>query len=112
MNLMELTDKSFAEVVAKHELVVIDFWAEWCEPCKSFSKVVEGLAPKHPDVVFATVNIEKEKELAQDFNVMSVPAVMILKKQVVVFADSGAMPASALEELIAKAKSLDVSETG
>ncbi len=108
MNVIALTTQTFSQVIAKNELVVIDFWAEWCEPCKSFSKVIESLAPKYTDVVFGSVDIEKEQELARDFNIISVPAVMILKRQVVVYADSGSMPASALSELIEQAKTLDV----
>jgi len=75
-----------------------------------FSKVIESLAPKYNDVVFGSVDIEQEQELARDFNIISVPAVMILKNQVVVYADSGSMPASALAELIDQAKALDVTE--
>jgi thioredoxin 1 len=108
--MMTLTTRTFSDVLANNELVLVDFWAEWCEPCKSFTKVLESVMPKYPDVVFGSVDIEKEKELAQDFNIISVPAIMIVKKQVVVFADSGAMPASAVTELIEKAKALDVSQ--
>jgi thioredoxin 1 len=107
---MVLTDKTFSEVVAKNEIVVVDFWAQWCEPCKSFAKVMEKLAEKYPDIIFASVDIDQEKELTRDFKIISVPSIMILKKQVVIFADSGALPATALSELIDKAKELDVSQ--
>lgn len=110
MNVIELTNQTFPKVLAQNELVVIDFWAKWCEPCKSFAKVIQHLASKYPDVVFASVDIDEEQELAQDFEISSVPTVMILKQQVVVYADSGALPASALAELIEKAKELDVSK--
>ena len=110
MNIIKLTEATFHSVVEKHELVVLDFWAKWCGPCKSFAKVIEHLAPNYPEVVFASIDIDEEKELADDFKIASVPTVMILKKQVVVFADAGALPASALVELIDKAKTLDVSE--
>lgn len=110
MGTVTLNAKTFSEVVAKNSLVVIDFWATWCEPCKSFSKVIEATSEKFPEVVFATVDIDKEKELAADFNISSVPTVMLIKDQVVVYADSGSIPPSALAELIEKAKVLDVSE--
>lgn len=110
MSVMALTDKTFSETVAKNDIVVIDFWAEWCEPCKSFAKVMESLAEQYKDVVFASIDIDREKELARDFKIVSIPSIMILKNQVVVYADSGTLPATALAELIDKAKELDVSQ--
>lgn len=107
MSHVELTQKNFDKTVQENELVVIDFWASWCGPCRSFKQVVEALDKQYPEVIFGAVDIEKEKELAEDFNIMSVPAIMILREQVVVFAQTGALPLSAMVELIEQAKKLD-----
>lgn len=108
MNIMEITQKDFDNVVTKHDLIVIDFWAEWCGPCKSFKKVVEAVSEKYPEVIFGGVNIDNEKELAEEFQIQSVPSVMILRNRVVVFAESGALSVSALSDLIEQAKTLDL----
>lgn len=108
MNVVALTEQSFDHTLGEHELVVLDFWAEWCGPCKSFSKVIEQVAPQYPEVLFASIDIDAQPGLAADFKITSVPTVMILKKRVVVYADSGALPAGALKELIDQAKVLDV----
>lgn len=107
MEIMELTHKNFDETLETNEFVLVDFWAEWCGPCQSFKKVVEELVPKYPDFVFGSVNIDEEKKLAEDFHIRSIPAVMIVRNQVIVYADSGALTASALMELLDQAKSLD-----
>ncbi len=107
MSAITLTADNFDDVLDKNELVVIDFWAEWCAPCKSFSKVIEQLSAKHSDVVFGSVDIDKEKELAEDFHIMSVPSVMILRRRVIVFAETGALTEQAMQDLLHQAKSLD-----
>lgn len=107
MNLIRLTHNNFDEIVAKHDLIVIDFQAEWCVPCRSFEKVIEQAAKQYPEVMFGKVDIDAEKELAKEFHILSVPSVMILRERVVVFADSGAMTATALSELIKQAQALD-----
>jgi len=107
MSIVELNHANFDKVVGDNDLVVIDFWAEWCAPCKSFAHVIENLDQAYPEVTFASVDIDKEKELAEEFQVVSVPAVMILRNRVVVYAESGALTATALKELIEQAKALD-----
>lgn len=108
MTIETLTTKNFAATIEKNELLVISFCAVWCKPCHAFLDVMNRLTDKHPDVFFGSIDIEKECELAKDFNISSVPSVMIIKKQSIVYADSGAMSPSALEELIIKAQTLDV----
>lgn len=108
MEMMPLTSDNFAETLQQNALVLVDFWARWCEPCKSFGKSIASLTQKHSDVVFASVDIEAEPELAQDFNIVSVPAILIVKNQVVVYADSGLLSASALDDLLQQAKQLEV----
>ena len=110
MSLIKLTQDNFDEVIAKHGLIVIDFWATWCVPCKSFEKVVQAAAEKYSDVAFATVDIDAEKTLAEEFHIRSVPSIMILRERVVVFAESGALTTGALTELIDQAKALDPEE--
>ncbi len=110
MSIITLTQTNFDEVVEQNNLLVIDFWAQWCAPCLSFGSVIEAADQKHLDVTFAKVDIETEVELAEEFNVRSVPWVMILREQVAVYDDSGALTATALDELIEQAKSLDMSQ--
>jgi len=109
-NIIELTDKNFDEIVTKHNLLVIDFWAEWCAPCKDFEKVVEQVASDYPEFLFAGVDIESQAELVEDFNVRSVPAVMIMRDNVVLFAETGALSAANLRELLEKTKAIDPDE--
>ncbi len=104
----ELTEATFDQYVEQHDLVVIDFGAEWCAPCQGFAKVVEHAAVDHPEVAFATVDIDAQAKLAEDFHVRSVPWVMILREQVAIYDESGALSASALEDLIGQAKAVDI----
>ena len=107
MAVINATDANLDELIDQKELVVIDFWAPWCGPCKGFSKVCEELADEHEDVQFLAINIEDQKQLAAEFQVQSVPWVMLLRKRVALYADSGALTKSSLAELIDKAKDLD-----
>ena len=102
--------QAFTEARADGRPMVIDFWAKWCGPCKSFSQVVETVAKDHADVVFAAVDIDAQPELAKEFQIRTVPSIMVLRNRVMVFAGSGAMPVSALNDLIAQAKSLDMQQ--
>lgn len=108
MAVITLTQHNFDDIIADNDLVVIDFWAQWCAPCKGFAEVVQKAAVKHKDVCFAKVNIETEPSLAKEFNVRSVPWVMILREQVAVYDDSGALSGEALDELVEQAKALDI----
>jgi thioredoxin 1 len=108
MSTVELNEKNFEEVVAKSEIVLVDFWAGWCAPCRAFAPTFERASEKHPDIVFGKVNTEVAQELAGAFQIRSIPTLMILKEGAIVFAQPGALPPAALEELIQKAKALDM----
>ncbi len=102
------TDATFNDLVEKNAIVVIDFWAEWCGPCKRFAPVFEAASDKYPDVVFAKVDTEAEPALAGAFAIRSIPTLMVFRDQVLIFQQAGSLPAAALDELIAKVKELDM----
>jgi thioredoxin 1 len=110
MNIITLTKDNFAAALEKDSLLLIDFWAEWCVPCRSFSKIVEEVAKKNPDVVFGKVNTEEEPELANEFNIRSIPTVMILRRKVVLFHEAGLLPTEAVQDLLNQAKKVDMDE--
>jgi len=91
-------------------MVLVDFWAPWCGPCRSFAPAYEAASEKFPDVVFAKINTEEQQALAAHFQIRSIPTLMIFREQIIIFAQPGALPASALEQVIEKAKSLDMDE--
>ncbi|MCC7072319.1 MAG: thioredoxin [Deltaproteobacteria bacterium] len=102
------TDATFNDLVEKNPIVLIDFWAEWCGPCKRFAPVFEAASDKHQDVVFAKVDTEAEPALAGAFGIRSIPTLMVFRDQVLIFQQAGSLPAAALDELITKVKDLDM----
>jgi len=110
MATIELTRNNFEDVVTQNEMVVIDFWAPWCGPCKGFAPVFEAASKKHGGIVFAKVNSDDEQELAASFNIRSIPFVMLLREKVVLFAQAGALPAEGLESVISQARALDMAQ--
>jgi thioredoxin 1 len=107
---VELTKDNFDQTVSENEFVLIDFWADWCGPCKQFAPVYEKAAQDNPDLLFAKVDTEAQPELAQAFGIQSIPTLMIVRDQVAVFAQPGALPAPVLEDLIGQARGLDMEE--
>jgi len=108
MATIELTHENHQGTIGDNDIVFIDFWASWCGPCQSFGPVFEAASEKNPDIVFAKVNTEEERELAANFQVRSIPMLAIFREQVLVFSQPGALPASALDQLIGQVKDLDM----
>ncbi|MFJ4002415.1 thioredoxin [Streptomyces sp. NPDC090023] len=107
---VELTKENFDQTVADNEFVLIDFWADWCGPCKQFAPVYAKAAEENPDLVFAKVDTEAQPELAQAFGIQSIPTLMIVRDQVAIFAQPGALPEAALTDVIDQARKLDMNE--
>ena len=110
MAVVELTKDNFEEVVTNNEFVIVDFWAPWCGPCRSFAPTYEKVSEDHPDVVFAKVNTEDEQEIAGHFQIRSIPTLMIFRDKIIIFSEAGAWPETGFRELVAKAGELDMDE--
>ena len=110
MSSKTLTSKEFESVINDNEIVFIDFWAEWCAPCKQFSKVYEQVSDQFSNILFAKVNIEEQQEMADFFEIRSIPHLMVFKEGIVIYSDAGSMPESTLKELAQQALDADVSE--
>ena len=110
MATLELTTENFNETIESNDIVIVDFWAPWCGPCKSFAPTFEAASETHPDVVFAKVNTEDETDLAQGCGIRSIPTFMLFRQKILLFNEAGALSPAQLEDIVAKVKELDMEQ--
>jgi thioredoxin len=110
MATQEITSENFQATVEKDGIVVLDWWAEWCGPCKMFGPIFEKASERHPDIVFGKVDTEAQQELAGAFQIMSIPTLMVFRDRVLLFSQPGSLPSDALDQIIEKVKELDMAE--
>ena len=108
MATIDVTKETFEGVIQDNETVLVDFWAEWCGPCRSFAPTFEAMSEKYPDVVFAKVDTEDQQELAGAFNIRSIPTLMVFRDQIILYSQPGALPPNHLEDLITQVNDLDM----
>ena len=110
MATVDVTEDTFEEIIQGNGTVLVDFWAEWCGPCRSFAPTFEAMSEKYPDLVFAKVDTEDQQELAGAFGIQSIPTLMVFREQVILYSQPGALPANYLEDLITQVNELDMDE--
>ena len=110
MAVVELDKQSFEDTIKGNDFVIVDFWAPWCGPCRSFAPVYDKVSDDFGDIVFAKVNTENEQEIAAHFQIRSIPTLMIFREQIIIFSQPGALPEGSFRDLLGKAKALDMAE--
>lgn len=110
MAVVALTKENFEQTVTGNSFVIVDFWAPWCGPCRSFAPTYDKVSQEHPEIVFAKVNTEEEQELAAHFQIRSIPTLMIFRDQIIIFSQPGALPESSFKKLVKNAGELDMDD--
>ena len=110
MAVVELTQDHFEQTIKDNDFVIVDFWAPWCGPCRSFAPIYDKVSADFEDIVFAKVNTEEEREIAGHFQIRSIPTLMIFRQQIIIFSQAGALPEGSFRQLLQKASELDMAE--
>ena len=110
MAVVELNKDNFEQTITENDFVIVDFWAPWCGPCRSFAPTYEKVSEDFPNIVFAKLNTEDEQEIAGHFNIRSIPTLMMFREQVIIFSEAGALPEAPFRDLIGKAEALDMAD--
>ena len=108
MATVELNMENFKDLIDQNGTVIVDFWAPWCAPCRSFAPTFEAASEKHEDIGFAKVNTEEQQQLAGAFNIRSIPTLMVFREQIIIYSEAGALPPASFDQLIAQVKTLDM----
>ena len=109
MSVYKITVDNIEEILNNKEIVVLDFWADWCGPCKAFGPIFDRVSNKNPDIFFGKINVDEQNELSNDFHIRSIPTLVILKQKTIIYQESGNIPEYILTEIVEKAKSVDIS---
>ena len=110
MATLDLDSKNIVDTVNNNDIVIIDFWAPWCGPCQSFAPIYEELSEQHDDIVFSKVNTEEHQDLAAQFQIRSIPTLMVFREQIILYQEAGALPKESMSKMIEQIKALDMDE--
>lgn len=110
MAVIELSEENFEETINNNDFVIVDFWAQWCGPCKSFAPTYEKISAEFPDIVFGKVNTEEEQGIAGHFQIRSIPTLMMFREQIIIYSEAGALPEMAFKDIVERASDLDMAK--
>ena len=110
MAVIELSEENFEETINSNDFVIVDFWAQWCGPCKSFAPTYEKISAEFPDIVFGKVNTEEEQGIAAHFQIRSIPTLMMFREQIIIYSEAGALPEPAFKDIVERASDLDMAK--